>query len=147
MKELAAYNLVVAKGGLKLKDSIDTTAQSKQTGIAKSTNTDDAPAGGGIRVNGQPGGRLLRGNAVLLSDLAGFQLSETTGAPVIDKTGLTGMYDFRIEFSTAATPVDSAQFPSIFTALEKDLGLKLESTKASFDMLVIDHIDSAPAEN
>ncbi len=66
---------------------------------------------------------------------------------VIDKTGLDGKYDFRYQFS----PVDvgvAGEFsaPSLFTAIEKDLGLKLEPTKTKLDSIVIDHIDP-PSEN
>ena len=69
-------------------------------------------------------------------------------APVIDKTGLTDLYDIRAEFAPnyAGAPSDSP-LPSVFTALERDLGLKLESTRAPFDVLVVDHIDGAPTEN
>jgi len=146
-KEFAAYNLVVAKGGLKLKDSVDITQQSNQTGIAKSANPDGGPASRSIRLSVEPGGRVLRGTA-LLADLAGILLSQVGETPVIDKTELTGTYDFRIEFTAAANPPPSdALFLSIFTALEKELGLKLEATNATFDVLVIDHIDSEPTEN
>jgi uncharacterized protein (TIGR03435 family) len=69
------------------------------------------------------------------------------GSVITDKTGLTDKYDFRFEFSPpdVGTAGDFAA-PSIFTALEKDLGPKLEATKIQLDCVVIDHIQQ-PSEN
>jgi uncharacterized protein (TIGR03435 family) len=78
--------------------------------------------------------------------------------PVVDQTGLTDRYDFNLNW----TP-DQSQFaamgakvpppniddpnapPSLYTALQEQLGLKLESTKANADVMVIDHIDKPSA--
>ena len=79
-----------------------------------------------------------------------------TERPVIDKTGLEGMFDFKLNWvqprGTASTPSDgtipSASDPadgSIFTAIE-ELGLKLESAKVPFEVLVIDSVQK-PSEN
>ena len=76
-------------------------------------------------------------------------LRPTAGRPVIDKTGLKGSYRMTLPFSlfTARGPEtagDSA--PSIFTALQEQLGLKLESSRALREVLVVDHIER-PTEN
>jgi uncharacterized protein (TIGR03435 family) len=69
------------------------------------------------------------------------------GPIVIDKSGLTDRYTFRFEFlSPMVSADDDTPLPSLFTALERDLGLKLEPTKASIDVLVIDHIEP-PSDN
>jgi uncharacterized protein (TIGR03435 family) len=69
--------------------------------------------------------------------------------PIIDKTGLpaTSFYDFALQFSRdeSGTP-DPDAYPSLFTAIEEELGLKLESAKGPVDTLVIDHAE-APSEN
>jgi uncharacterized protein (TIGR03435 family) len=78
-------------------------------------------------------------------------LIRITGLPVIDKTGLSGRYDFTLTYlresqsgipeqgnSTAA--IDSSA-PSIYTALQEQLGLKLKSEKGQVEVLVIDHIE------
>ncbi len=79
------------------------------------------------------------------------ELGKEVGRPVIDKTGITGRYDLKLRW----TPdVDSAGAgsstadapPSIFTALEEQLGLKLESGKGSVEVLVVDHAEM-PSEN
>jgi uncharacterized protein (TIGR03435 family) len=90
-------------------------------------------------------------------------------AHVIDKTGLTGAFDFTLEFAGAVFPAsfpatlaaerggqpapetsgarDPSGGPTLFVALEKQLGLKLEKRKTSLDVLVIDHVDKVPTEN
>jgi uncharacterized protein (TIGR03435 family) len=85
-------------------------------------------------------------------------LRVVVGRPVIDKTGITGRFDIRVEFSRegtdlAAIPLkeppsaaDPGGPPSIFTALQEQLGLKLESGRGPVDTLVIDHIEK-PSEN
>ena len=64
--------------------------------------------------------------------------------PVLDMTGLPGYFDFPYEYSLEETARDSA--PSIFTIVE-ELGLKLESRKAPFDVIVIDDGSRIPTEN
>jgi uncharacterized protein (TIGR03435 family) len=68
--------------------------------------------------------------------------------PVIDKTGITGRFDIRVEFSREGTEPasDPSTPPSIFVALQEKLGLRLESGKGPVQMLVIDHIER-PTEN
>ena len=78
-------------------------------------------------------GRVL-GGGVTMSQVAG-RLSQAVGRVVIDKTGLTGAFDLDLQF--APEPDD----PSLFTALQEQLGLKLESTKGQVDVLVIDRVE------
>jgi uncharacterized protein (TIGR03435 family) len=66
-------------------------------------------------------------------------LANTLGSPVIDKTGLEGLYDFTLEWTDAGDP-------SLFSALEEQLGLKLEARKSPVEVLVIDHAEK-PAGN
>jgi len=125
-REMPVYELVVAKGGSKLKD----------------TAPDDAGKGGHLTTNTH--GKIDAAN-VLLAGLPGL-LNNEVGRPVVDKTGLTGRYTFTLNYvpmSKAAT--DESGGPSIFTALEEQLGLKLQPGKASMDVLVIDSIDQPPA--
>jgi uncharacterized protein (TIGR03435 family) len=85
-------------------------------------------------------------------------LSLTLGRPVTDKTGLTGLYDVKLDFLpdevTAALPppppdaaatLDSKN-PSILTALQEQLGLRLESAKGAVEVIVVDHVER-PATN
>jgi uncharacterized protein (TIGR03435 family) len=73
---------------------------------------------------------------VEIRDLA-FMLLLATRRPVIDRTGLAGEFNFDVEFAPFDGAGDSAA-PSLFTALQEQLGLRLETTKAPLDGLVID---------
>jgi uncharacterized protein (TIGR03435 family) len=92
----------------------------------------------------------------------GFQVPLDT-AHIVDKTGLTGKYDFTLEYSAsglpsivetqspngAAGPIDNLTDPApdLFTALQKQLGLKLTKSKMPLKVIVIDHIEKIPADN
>jgi uncharacterized protein (TIGR03435 family) len=86
------------------------------------------------------GTRIVSGGATMES-LAASMSAATTGRIVIDKTGLPGYYEFTLRFTPpgAASPTDNA--PSIFTALQEQLGLKLEPQRVPMELLVVDHID------
>jgi uncharacterized protein (TIGR03435 family) len=84
-------------------------------------------------------------------DMLAKDLSNVVGRDVFDRSGLTGNYDFTLSYAKAkASTADSAaldpDFPDIFTAVQEQLGLKLEPTTGPVDVLVIDHIDR-PTEN
>jgi uncharacterized protein (TIGR03435 family) len=73
------------------------------------------------------------------------------GRQVIDKTGLTGKYDFHVAYDMhqpGATPdADDAPGMILFDAVQKQLGLKLVDAKAPFDFVIIDRGDKTPTEN
>jgi uncharacterized protein (TIGR03435 family) len=130
---LPVYALTVGKNGSKLK------ATESATGISSDTNR------GGIQVNAR----------VSIPSFAEF-LSIQLGRPVIDRTGLTGTFDIRVNWAPdpvaqPATPgkeaaPDSAADPSVFSALQDQLGLKLEATRGPVEILVIDHVEE-PTDN
>ena len=108
---------------------------------------DDAECGGS---NPQPchlatwsGG--LTSSGMVLPQLAAtlFNSSRTTGVdrPVIDQTGLTGMFGFTLMFSSFDTVPQVSDDPSIFTALREQLGLKLEPARGPVEVLVIDSVE------
>jgi uncharacterized protein (TIGR03435 family) len=71
-------------------------------------------------------------------------IQQTVGRPVVDHTGLNGRFDFDLQFSGTGplTTADRADAPvSVFTALQEQLGLKLESRKEIVDVLVIDQVE------
>ena len=72
-------------------------------------------------------------------------LGQTLGVPVVDRTGIKGTYEIDLKFA----PEDSTDspLPSIFTAVEEQLGLKLESQKVPLEMLVIDYCRRVPTIN
>jgi uncharacterized protein (TIGR03435 family) len=88
----------------------------------------------GCGIGGGPG-RLQMHGATL--DLLAFTLQEAVGRPVIDQTGLTGVFDGTLEW--AASPEELGA--SIFTAIEEQFGLKLQDTRAPIETLVITHAE------
>jgi uncharacterized protein (TIGR03435 family) len=93
----------------------------------------------------------LTAQAVSISALVNQLRLESPERPVLDKTGLTGKYDFTLTYApdnisgaipgaSPSIPADSLA-PTLFTALEEQLGLKLEAGKASIEIIVIDHVE------
>jgi uncharacterized protein (TIGR03435 family) len=120
-KQVAGYALTLGKTGSKLTQS---SAEDKRTfGIRREAGP-----------NGQVANKMVA-RKVEMRDLA-FLLLLTTQRPVIDRTGLTGEFNFDLEFAPFDGTADSSA-PSLFTALEQ-LGLRLETTKAPLAGLVID---------
>jgi uncharacterized protein (TIGR03435 family) len=166
-KEQPIYNLVVARSDGRLGARIE---PSKTDCAAQA-----AARGRGIGPGGTPGlppgpppgppppgqrpecglmmgfGNLAAGG-MAISNLA-QTLSQRVNRVVVDKTGLTGRYDFSMEFTPDQMPPPSAQLngapfpainpdgPSLFTALQEQLGLKLESARGAVEMLVIDSVE------
>ena len=77
-----------------------------------------------------------------------FNTSQTTGVdrPVVDQTGLAGMFGFTLTFASFSTAPNLSNNPSIFTALQEQLGLKLEPARGQVELLVIDSFEQ-PAPN
>lgn len=82
-------------------------------------------------------------------------MTATLGRPVVDRTGLAGAFDFALDWAPApgdaltfpeTTPEQRDDRPSIFTALQEQLGLKLESTQALIDVLTIESV-ARPSPN
>jgi len=72
-----------------------------------------------------------------------------TERPIIDRTGLSGMYEVKLEWtpSRQTQNADTAPGPSLFTAVTEQLGLKLEARKGPVEILVVDRSEKVPAEN
>lgn len=126
-KELPVYVLVPGKGAPKFKEA----PADEETGFS-STPT-------GIRFQHQPISRFT------------FMLTRRMDRPVLDLTGLKGFYDFTVDLSglgfNGNPPAVDADGPSIFTTVQKDLGLKLEARKQPIEILVVDSVSKTPIEN
>jgi uncharacterized protein (TIGR03435 family) len=120
-KMTSGFELIIAKGGPKVQPSKDT---------------------------GKPFAQILSNRLDVghmdAQHIAGV-LAHRAGQPVVDKTGLIGNYDFTLSYAPANGP--NSNLPDFFTALQEQLGLKLESQKVPVDFLVIDHVDKIPTEN
>lgn len=86
-------------------------------------------------------------SAHLLDPLLADMLSSRLGKPVLDKTGLSGIFDFTLYFGPDDTSLDTAVDPDIFGALQEQLGIRLEATKGPVDMLIVDQTEKIPTEN
>lgn len=183
-KDIAYYALVVAKSGLKMKEAEAApeapTAEGAPAGSAAAAGTNVtasdprlsrmAPGIRGVLVGGMPGGGGERMTARMQStaDLARM-LSALAARPVLDGTGLTGVYDFVLDYvrergldsmnggpaiplaqqgqgAVAQESMPDAP-PTLSVAIEQQLGLKFEPRKGPFDVFVVDHADRVPKEN
>ena len=73
----------------------------------------------------------------------GLMLLGQVDRPLVDQTGLKGKYDFQLKwtYDDSSAPTDGSAAPGLFTALQEQLGLKLEPTKAMADVLVVDRVE------
>ena len=101
---------------------------------------------GGFFMSARPGTLRESGNNVSM-DMFAAMLIQSVDRPVLDRTGLSGAFDLTLDFAPVAGPgsqsgaSDPSAPPSIFTAVQEQLGLKLESTTGPVDVLVIDHVE------
>jgi uncharacterized protein (TIGR03435 family) len=134
-REMPVYELVVAKGGPKLKETTDLMHARVSVGAA-----------------------AIRGTGVPMHNLIDCleSVPDIGGRVVIDRTGLTGAYDFLLKWTPlqAAAPSDglsgsapspNAEAASLFTAIDEQLGLRLVASKEPGQVLVIDHIERPSA--
>ncbi len=69
------------------------------------------------------------------------ELSLITGRVVVDKTNLSDRYDFKLQWTNDDAPATDNSAPSLFTAIQEQLGLKLEPAKEAAPVLIIDHVE------
>jgi uncharacterized protein (TIGR03435 family) len=137
-KDQTTYSLVVAKGGSKMQRSIAEVPSTSVTAVTP-----------GMAVSTADGHVRVTASRQQLSKLTGFLSTLLgVGGPVVDETGLAGYYDFTLEYAPEASLAgDNGAGLSLFTALQSQLGLKLEEKKNLVDVLVVDHAQKKPTEN
>ncbi len=166
--EVSVYALGVTKSGFKLHEleeggcvAFDIT----KTPLPPAPGQKAVPPCDDVRLESKTGGNgpnlSLVASGLSLDTLSNW-LPPFTGLdrPLVNKTGITGRFSFRLDFSADATPrgvvppfggpvppdASDPTGPSIFTAIQEQLGLKLEPAKAPAEFLVIDHVEK-PSEN
>jgi len=140
-KEMRVYALTVARGGPKLKES---------------TLSSDAPPQGPppLIFVVSPQVIKLPGRYATMAEFASILQRSALENPVLDRTGLSGRYDFDLEFTPDETVfggalgkgTDDSTKPNLYAAIQQQLGLRLEATKGPVQALVIDHVER-PSEN
>jgi uncharacterized protein (TIGR03435 family) len=156
-REFPAWELIIAKGGPKLRES------SVPAG-AEAFNERPQIGGDGFPVlpSDRPGyaARFSVADGFIIGRIAAQQQPVSILArggyggdtpPIVDKTGLTGKYDFRLEFSRdlpgARSEASVPPVPDLMAAIQQQLGLQFVPRKLSFDVVVVDSIDRTPVEN
>ena len=130
-REMAAYVLTVDRDGTKMAECSDSSARA------------------GYSVG--PGG-LIRMRDATMADFAGLLTRTTLDRPVLDRTGLDGRWNFELKWlwdesqfggqvPAPAAGDPASELPPLFTAIQEQLGLKLDSQKTDVPVLVIDHVD------
>jgi uncharacterized protein (TIGR03435 family) len=161
-KEMPLYELVVGKSEPKFKEAAKDAAAKNDDPLPKDKN--DRPAAyerttHGYRMMTSNGQVKLHADGETMQELA-QSLWNAAGRPVIDATGLAGEYEFTLTFaadipgtrpasppSSVASAPDGDAGPSLFSAVQDQLGLKLESKKGPVDTIVIDHLEKEPTGN
>jgi uncharacterized protein (TIGR03435 family) len=118
------------------------TLSGKPLKLSDTKKKSDFPWSGGLSGGGVVGDGLA-GESETMADLA-QRLSSYMGRPVLDRTGLTGFYDFRVPYQSVDARPD---IPAMISSCLRDLGLKLEASKAPVEKIVIDAIDATPIAN
>jgi uncharacterized protein (TIGR03435 family) len=174
-KDFPVYALIVAKGGLKIKESPVDPNEVPDPGEkpkAPSTNVSGSGGRGGVHIEYGHGSFFTMADNKFIArkfPMASFVevLGRFEDRPVVDLTGLTGSYDFDLDFTPedylamlirsaiaagvnlppeALRALSGSSGDSLLNALER-LGLKLETRKSPLKVLVIDHMEKAPTEN
>jgi len=146
-REVPVYALTVAKAGPKLKPFKDGSCTPIDfTKLTMSALDSRVPGVNYCRNVARPAG------GIEIYDAQGTSLDEfcilqfgRMDRPVINRTGIAGLFDIHLEFAPGATNPDDAASdaagPSIFTALQQQLGLKLEAARGPGEFVVIDHVE------
>jgi len=176
-RDLPSYDLVVAKGGSKLREPEKPPGGAQQQPGQPVAPLGQLPTdkdGWPVFPPGIPRINLLMRRGIATAHVSARMqtvadllrmLGSRIDRPVVDKTGLTGAYDFTLDFAPPATMVNppagpepspgqagaldsvSEPAPDLFAALESQLGLKLVSTKSPVKVLVVDKVNDKPTEN
>jgi len=141
-KEMAMYDLVVAKNGPKMKAAPVESGPPVPDGLQPPLPRAGPPPGyhgpANMTLPSVPMDRFA-------ASLAGF-----LGVPILDRTGLAGNYEIRLRamIGAQAAASDAADAPpEVFTAIQDQLGLRLVPRKDLVDVLVVDHIEKTPTDN
>lgn len=125
-REMRVFALAVAKGGPKMAPSADDPNAPMHENDSQSA-----------------GQATMSVKNVSMGELAGMLMRLFLDRPVVDQTGLIRRYDFQLKWTQdeTAAPTDGSAPPGIFTAIQEQIGLKLEPTKAPADVMLVDKVE------
>ena len=165
-REIPVYELVVSKNGSKLKATTEEAKPGDSEAWSPGLDKDGyptVPPGRAAMIANVRGTMRMRAKKETIEQLIAILSAQMRG-PVTDSTGLKGEYDFTLSWTrdldaaTVATPSSESRSPlagisgtdsepTLFDALQSQLGLRLERKKGRIEMLVIDHIEKVPTQN
>ena len=164
-KEVTGYTLIVGKNGIKMKESADQTGgEWARTGPPTSSDAYGFPVippspGHWLGISSTRGANRIQGQQVSMAEFA-KDLEHNIHANVTDETGLTKRYDLKVIYTETGQPGGATlasqpaglpqgvdPLPDVFSALQSQLGLKLEPKKLAVEVFVIDHMEKTPAGN
>jgi uncharacterized protein (TIGR03435 family) len=153
-REFPAYELVVAKSGLKLKEAVPGESAPPTPKVTSGPDWPDLPPNrptitATVFSSGDYQMARLRMQLEPLSMLSRF-LPKEDRLPIVDRTGLTGKYSFALEYSQnilGGQSDDLPPAPDLFTALKEQLGLELVRKKLPFNIVVVESFNKLPSEN
>ena len=141
-RDLPIYALVLARAdgrlGPRLRQTTSDYCAKRLEAAGKAGDTPLAP--GGPVCGMRPSVNEITAGALPMNEFARF-LALNTGRIVVDRTGLTGVWDFDLKYSPDNAPNPDPDRPSIFTALQEQLGLRLQATTGPVEVLVIDRVE------
>jgi uncharacterized protein (TIGR03435 family) len=153
-KQMPIYSLVVARSDGTLGPNL---RKSSMECVGRRSQVVDGRVQCGVLLSQAPTSASLRGGGAPFGDFVRL-LADFLERPLIDNTGLTGAFDAELQFTAArgslpgaapgglATAPSTDDIPSVFTAVQEQLGLKLNATTGTADVLVIDRV-TPPSEN
>jgi len=161
-RDLNGYELVVGRNGTKLKSTTDSGPAGADLTEPPKVDTNGFPiltAPGLVMMEGMKGKAVVSFLTARAQPLAALveQISKEFRLPIVDRTGLTGKFDFTLEFapeppgalptaSVEPSAADDQSGPNLITAVQQ-LGLRLNPSKVATDVLVVDRADQVPTDN
>jgi uncharacterized protein (TIGR03435 family) len=151
-RELSVYALVSARNGPKMRPTAADTSQTdvQLANVKPGEGKDGFPEvnlrSPGIVIETKDGRARITAHEVSLARFADF-LSNRLDRPVLDQTGLTGIYNLALYYRPDGIEAGDSSEASIFVALQEQLGLRLDARRGVVQMLVIDRAEKIPVEN
>ena len=155
-RDLPVYEMIVAKGGHKLKEVPEPVPALPPGPPVDQDGFPNVPGGNGMRLLRDRGRIQFQRQSMV--HVAHF-ISTQVDRPVVDATGLSGRYALTLSWLRALpaagppgagsvpAPSEPSLGPTIFQAIQDQLGLRLQPAKASIEVVVIDHVEKKPVEN
>jgi uncharacterized protein (TIGR03435 family) len=150
-RDFLGYEMVIAQGGPNVKESAD--APGDPTVLKTEQGRDGfpqlAPGSAALMAFALPNGSTRDSARQQPMSVLTWLLAKALGKPVVDKTGLSGKYDFNLTFvrdeRTSANIVGNP--PDLFTAMQQQLGLRFEQRRIATDVVVVDRAETTPKDN